>query len=70
MAPISDKLKHGDTLEQEFENFQLNFTAAGNATFSAREGLHDDLVLATAISVWYARYWDGRHFGVSNLQGW
>ena len=57
---ISDKLKHAKTLEQEFKNFQLKYTEKGNATFSAREGLHDDLVLSLAIAVWYSRRNEGR----------
>lgn len=29
----------------------MRFTESGNATFNAREGAHDDLVLALALSV-------------------
>lgn len=29
----------------------MRFTLAGNATFNAREGAHDDLVLALALAV-------------------
>lgn len=29
----------------------MRFTEAGNATFNAREGAHDDLVLALALAV-------------------
>lgn len=32
-------------------SFRLRFTEAGNATFNAREGAHDDLVLALALAV-------------------
>jgi hypothetical protein len=38
----------------EMQDFQRKVTAAGRATWAAREGAHDDLVLAVAIAVWFA----------------
>lgn len=43
-------------LKKELQNFRVNFTQAGNMTFAARVGAHDDLVLAVAIALWYAEY--------------
>lgn len=40
-------------LTSELQNFQIKVTAAANETFNAREGAHDDLVLALALAVWY-----------------
>jgi hypothetical protein len=43
------------TLRQELSEFRMRHTASGAATFGAREGRHDDLVLATAIALWRAQ---------------
>ncbi len=40
-------------LTSELQNFQVKVTAAANETFNAREGQHDDLVLALALATWY-----------------
>jgi septum formation topological specificity factor MinE len=40
------------TLRREVLEFNVKYTAIGNATFGAREGAHDDLVLAVAIAVY------------------
>lgn len=48
---IARELPEAPTLLRELQDFRVNFTAAGNATFGAREGMHDDLVLALAIAV-------------------
>jgi hypothetical protein len=42
------------TLGQELADFRGVFTDTGYARFGARDGAHDDLVLAVAIGVWYA----------------
>ena len=34
-----------------YKTFCVRFTEAGNATFNAREGAHDELVLALALAV-------------------
>jgi hypothetical protein len=51
------------TLLAELQGFEVKITAAANATYGAwREGLHDDLVLALALAVWYAQrpqQWSG-----------
>ena len=43
-------------LIHELENYQVKITAAANDTYNAREGLHDDLVLALALALWYPLY--------------
>jgi hypothetical protein len=52
---VAADLPEAATLTRELQNFRATFTTAGNATFGAREGQHDDLVLSTAIAAWYAR---------------
>lgn len=48
-ASASDALRH------ELQNFRVKKTAHGNETMEAwREGIHDDLVLATALAIWGA----------------
>ena len=51
---IAKSLAEADTLARELQDFRVRFTASGNATFGAREGRHDDLVLSVAIAAWYA----------------
>lgn len=38
-------------LTRELQEFRVKYTEAGNANLNAREGGHDDLVLAIAIAV-------------------
>ena len=51
---IQKKLPEAATLIRELQNFRVNFTDSGHMTFNARQGKHDDLVLALAIAVWRA----------------
>lgn len=51
---IHDALPDAPELVKELQDFRVNFTAAGHMTFGAREGRHDDLVLALAIAAWRA----------------
>jgi hypothetical protein len=39
-------------LVRELQDFRVNFSATGHMSFSAREGKHDDLVLALSLAVW------------------
>jgi hypothetical protein len=48
-------LSEARTLRQELSEFRMRHTASGAAVFGAREGRHDDLVLATAIALWRAQ---------------
>lgn len=54
-------------LVKELENYQVKITAAANDTYNARDGLHDDLVLALALAVWYPLY--GRPTQTAFVQG-
>ncbi len=49
-------LEHADLLKRELMDFQVTITDSANETFSAREGAHDDLVLAVALPVWLASH--------------
>jgi hypothetical protein len=42
----------GKKLTNELHRFQVKATNAGNATFEAERGFHDDLVIALALAVW------------------
>lgn len=50
---IARELRYAQALVDELLAFEARVTAAGRDTYGAREGAHDDLVLATAIAVWY-----------------
>jgi hypothetical protein len=45
-------------LSLELQDFRATMSEAGTTRFGAREGAHDDLVLALAIGCWYA--WHGQ----------
>ena len=45
------QLEHAELLKRELSDFRVKVTPAANETFSAREGQHDDLVLATALPI-------------------
>lgn len=48
---IAAGLPDAAVLARELQDFRVRFTESGNATFNAREGAHDDLVLALALAV-------------------
>lgn len=48
---IAAGLPDAVVLMRELQDFRVRYSDAGNATFSAREGAHDDLVLALALGV-------------------
>jgi len=47
------ELPEGRVLAEELRNFRASYTDAGHLTFSARQGKHDDLLLATGLAAWY-----------------
>jgi hypothetical protein len=49
---IARGLREAGTLVRELQDFRVRITAAAHETFGAREGQHDDLVLAVAMAVW------------------
>jgi hypothetical protein len=47
-------LAEAATLQRELANYRVKVTASANEVFNAREGQHDDLVLAVSLAAWYA----------------
>jgi hypothetical protein len=50
---IAADLEHAETLTSELKNYRVKISAAGHDSYDAREGQHDDLVLGTALAVWW-----------------
>jgi hypothetical protein len=53
---IGAKLPHAATLQKELRDFRVKISKAANETYDAREGAHDDLVLALAIALFAAEH--------------
>lgn len=58
LVEIAERIPHADLLKGELRNFRAKISASGHETFAAgsddwREGNHDDLVLAVALSLWW-----------------
>jgi hypothetical protein len=51
---IAEALSDAGALQEELKDFQRKVSDAGRATYNARVGAHDDLVLSVAISLWFA----------------
>jgi hypothetical protein len=51
---IAPGLRDAEALRDELKDFQRKVSDAGRATYAARTGAHDDLVLAIAIAIWWA----------------
>jgi hypothetical protein len=51
---IHRDIPEAPALVRELQDFRVEYTAAGNLTFNARSGKHDDLVLALSIACWVA----------------
>jgi hypothetical protein len=55
---IAKGLRDGETLAKELKSFKAKISASGHTSYEAsgdwRESDHDDLVLACALSAWYA----------------
>ncbi len=49
---MPDSLPLAKTFRRELLDFRVSYSAVGNATFGAREGAHDDLILAVALAVY------------------
>lgn len=47
-------LRDAGALADELKDFRRKVSDAGRATYAARTGAHDDLVLAVAIALWFA----------------
>jgi hypothetical protein len=50
---IVGNLPHAGTLETEAAAFRMKVSASGHDSYSAREGEHDDLLLAVSLPVWW-----------------
>jgi hypothetical protein len=61
LLKIKKSLPEAEVLVRELQDFRVQYTATGNLTFNAREGRHDDLVLAVAVACWRA-YGDAMPF--------
>jgi hypothetical protein len=48
---MPDTLPLAKVFRRELLDFRVSYTPTGNATFGAREGAHDDLILAVALAV-------------------
>ena len=57
----ASELELWPTLRSEMESFTAEITETGHDTYEARQGEHDDLVLALALPVWLAE-WKRRRF--------
>jgi hypothetical protein len=51
---IQKNLAEAETLVRELQDFRVRYSDSGYMTFGAREGKHDDLVLALSIAIWKA----------------
>lgn len=51
---IASEIADAGALADELKDFQRKVSAAGRHIYNAREGKHDDLVLAVAIALWWA----------------
>ncbi|MDQ8051072.1 hypothetical protein [Luteibacter sp.] len=49
---MPDTLPLAKIFRRELLDFRVSYTPVGNATFGAREGAHDDLILAVALAVY------------------
>ncbi|MFL5011411.1 hypothetical protein [Rhizobium sp.] len=48
------ELTDAGALAEELKDFRRTVSAAGRASFNARQGKHDDLILSIAIALWWA----------------
>jgi hypothetical protein len=53
---IGATLPHAQTLQRELRDFRVKISKASNEIYEAREGAHDDLVLALAIALFAAEH--------------
>lgn len=59
---ISNRLDHAELLKQELRDFRVRITKAAHEVYAAKEGAHDDLVLACAMPLWVAERPSNRGF--------
>lgn len=49
---IQADLAEADTLIRELRDYRVQFTPSGQLTANARQGAHDDIILAAALAIW------------------
>jgi hypothetical protein len=64
---VAPTLKEAEVLKAELGDFWRRTTASGHTQFEAREGRHDDLVLASTIALWYARTIGNQSLGMGRV---
>ena len=71
---IAESLPDAATLVTELMSMRVKISPAGHDTYGAasgaREGPHDDLVLAAALAAWRAKVWEERSMFVDRSLGW
>jgi hypothetical protein len=60
---FADDLALKEVTQDELTNFQRHITAAGRATFEARSGKHDDIVLSVGFALWWCISMHRLNFG-------
>ena len=55
MLQIAAGLSLADVLVSELQNFRAKPTPNGHMTYAAREGQHDDLLLAVSLALWWGK---------------
>lgn len=50
---IAKDMASTETLQRELLNYQVKITDSANDLYAAREGEHDDLVIAMALALWF-----------------
>ena len=53
---IAPALPESATLTKELQDYRLKISATGHDSYDAREGAHDDLVLAVALACWVSEH--------------
>lgn len=54
---ISRGLEHAATLADELRSYQVKISDAGHDSYAARQGTHDDVLMATGMAVWFRGWW-------------
>jgi hypothetical protein len=55
---IAAGLEHAETLTRELLSYRVKISAAGRDSYSAREGEHDDLLLAVSLATWFRDHYN------------
>ena len=64
---IQADLPEAETLISELQNYQIQYTAAGNLTANGRQGTHDDIVLPAALAIWRLSGGGNKSWGIFDL---